>query len=133
MVLVDANVILDIFTNDPVWAESSARSLQNCLQEGLAINPIIYAELGAGFSSQEELEEALSGSLFQRLPLPYEAGFRAGQAFLEYRRCSGEKRSPLPDFYIGAHAEVERLQLLTRDTARYATYFPKIRLLVPEQ
>ena len=132
MVLVDANVLLDILTADPRWAAWSAEKLERALPQGLAINPVIYAEIAVGFRSEAELEAALDLPDLERLTLPYEAAFRAGHAFVQYRRQGGNRRSPLPDFYIGAHAEVEGMTLLTRDAARYRTYFPKLRMIVPE-
>lgn len=133
MVLVDANVLIDVLADDPEWGEwSETRLLELAVIEELAINPIIYAELAAAYRSAAALERALSGLGLVRLPLPYEAGFLAAQAFLAYRRRDGAKRSPLPDFYIGAHAQVENLRLLTRDVPRYRTYFPKVRLITPE-
>jgi hypothetical protein len=132
MVLVDANVLLDIMTSDPQWFEWSAGRMERALAQGLAINPVIYAELAAGFRKQEELNAALALAELERLALPYEAGFRAGRAFVEYRRRGGDRRLPLPDFFIGAHAETAGLTLLTRDVARYRTYFPKVRLIAPE-
>lgn len=132
MVLVDANVLLDILTADPRWAVWSAEKLERALPQGLAINPVIYAEIAVGFRSEAELEAALDLPDLERLTLPYEAAFRARHAFVQYRRQGGNRRSPLPDFYIGAHAEVEGMTLLTRDAARYRTYFPKLRMIVPE-
>lgn len=132
MVLVDANVLLDIITSDPQWFGWSAEKLENALPQGLAINPIIYAELAASFHEAEELNAAIDLADLERLALPYEAAFRAGRAFVEYRRKGGSRRSPLPDFFIGAHAEVEGLTLLTRDAARYRTYFPKLKLIAPK-
>ena len=132
MVLVDANVLLDIITADPQWFAWSVEKLERALALGLAINPVIYAELAAGFLKEEELEVALQLPDLQRLPLPYEAAFRAGHAFVEYRRQGGNRRSPLPDFFIGAHAEVAGLTLLTRDASRYRTYFPSLELIAPE-
>jgi hypothetical protein len=131
MVLVDANVILDIITADPVWFDWSAKALEKALGKGLAINPVIYAEVGAGFRKETELEAALDWNVFERLELPYTAAFRAGQAYVQYRRQGGNRRSPLPDFYIGAHAEAEGMTLLTRDAARYRSYFPKVKLITP--
>ena len=96
----------------------------------LVINPIIYAELSVGFAQIEELDQFL-GTDFRRDPLPYQAAFVAGKAFLTYRRRGGQKTSPLPDFYIGAHAAVEEMTILTRDTQRYASYFPTVKLLAP--
>lgn len=132
MVLVDANVLLDIITADPQWFAWSAEKLERAVKQGLAINAVIYAEFAASFRREEELEEALALAELERLVLPYEAAFRAGHAFVEYRRKGGSRRSPLPDFFIGAHAEVEGLTLLTRDAARYRTYFPKLKLIAPE-
>jgi predicted nucleic acid-binding protein len=132
MVLVDANVLLDIITSDPQWFAWSAEKLERSLAQGLAINPVIYAELAVGFRKEEELEGALDFGDLERLDLPYDAAFRAGHAFVEYRRKGGTRRSPSPDFFIGAHAEVEGLTLLTRDAARYRPYFPKLKLIAPK-
>jgi predicted nucleic acid-binding protein len=132
MVLVDANVILDILTNDPKWRPwSEERFIAAIETDQAAVNPIIYAELSAAYRSATELDRALAGWPVQRLPLPYEAAFPASQAFVRYRKEGGRRRSPLPDFYIGAHAESAGLTLLTRDAARYRTYFPKLRLIAP--
>jgi predicted nucleic acid-binding protein len=131
-VLVDSNIILDILTEDPNWFEWSAQTLTEYANRGtLVINPIIYAEISIGFNQVEELEAALPDDFFRRDPLPYEAAFLAGRSFLEYRRRGGEKRSPLPDFYIGAHAAVASLSLLIRDVNRYRTYFPSVHLISP--
>jgi len=97
----------------------------------LVINPLIYAEVSVGFTRIEELEAALPLDLYRRDPLPFEAAFLAGKAFLTYRRLGGIRSSPLPDFYIGAHAAVAGLRLLTRDPARFRTYFPSVHLLSP--
>ncbi|MDJ0545715.1 MAG: DNA-binding protein, partial [Microcystis sp. M53601_WE4] len=102
-ILVDSNVILDVVTEDPQWFEWSAQMLTNYAEQGnLVINPIIYAEISIGFNQPEEVEAALPEDFFRRDSLPYAAAFLAGQSFLEYRRRGGERRSPLPDFYIGA-------------------------------
>ena len=131
-VLVDSNVLLDVLTDDPRWSAWSQQALARCADEGaLAINPIIYAEVSIRFATIEDLEEALAPHLFERLPLPWEAAFLAGKSFLDHRRRGGRKRSPLPDFYIGAHAAVADLTLLTRDPTRYRTYFPRVRLIAP--
>jgi predicted nucleic acid-binding protein len=131
-VLVDSNIILDVLTEDPNWFEWSSRMLAEYANRGaLVINPIIYAEISIGFNQVEELEAALPADFFRRDPLPYEAAFLAGRSFLEYRRRGGERRSPLPDFYIGAHAAVASLSLLTRDVNRYRTYFPSVQLVSP--
>ncbi|MES1244993.1 MAG: type II toxin-antitoxin system VapC family toxin [Acidobacteriota bacterium] len=133
-VLVDANVILDVATEDPLWSEWSATMLARCADSGLLIiNPIIYAEVSVGFDRIEELDEVLPADAFRRDPLPWEAAFLAGKCFLAYRRRGGARRSPLPDFYIGAHAAVKGLPLLTRDPRRYRTYFPHLSLLAPDE
>lgn len=131
-VLVDSNVLLDVLTEDPTWLDWSSRALARCADEhGLVINPIVYAEVSLGVERVEDLESALPPELFVRSPLPWDAAFLAGKCFVAYRRRGGEKRSPLPDFYIGAHAAVAGLSLLTRDPARYRTYFPKLKLVAP--
>jgi predicted nucleic acid-binding protein len=131
-VLVDSNVLLDIATDDPTWGVWSAEALERVAdRESLAINPIIYAEVSIRFEAVEELEEVLPPDAFRREALPYEAGFLAGKAFLAYRRRGGRRSSPLPDFYIGAHAAVVGYRLLTRDATRYRTYFPALDLIAP--
>ena len=131
-VLVDSNVILDVVTDDPRWGDWSAEQLEmHANQAVLVINPVIYSEVSVGFARIEELEEALSEDFFLREPLPWEAAFLAGKAFLSYRRKSGTRRSPLPDFYIGAHAAVREYRLLTRDRSRYETYFPPVEIIAP--
>lgn len=130
--LFDTNVLLDIATADPIWlAWSEKQFLLAAAQGPILINPIIYAELAPAFASAAELDRWLDPAVFQRLALPYAAGWFAAQAFLRYRRSGGAKTSPLPDFYIGAHAEVEQRNLITRDAARYRTYFPKVTLIAP--
>jgi hypothetical protein len=132
-ILVDSNVILDILTVDKKWFLWSSESLMNCAEQNvLVINPIIYAEVSIRFDRIEDLEDVLAPSLFRRDPLPWEAAFLAGKCFLSYRRKGGRKRSPLPDFFIGAHAIIAEMPLLTRDTSRYRTYFPKLRLIAPD-
>ena len=132
MILVDTNVLIDVLADDPEWAEWSESQLLRFIEtDELAINPIIYAELAAAYRTSNALEKALSSWPLVRLPLPYSAGSLTGQAFRTYRQRGGSKRSPLPDFYIGAHAQVENLQLLTRDTTRYGTYFPKVKIIGP--
>lgn len=131
-VLVDSNVLLDVLTDDPNWYDSSASQLDDCAASAdLCINPIIYAEVSVGFARIEELDQALSPADFIRLELPWEAGFLAGKAFLRYRRARGRRTSPLPDFYIGAHAAIEGMPLLTRDARRYRSYYPALELLCP--
>lgn len=130
--LVDSCVLLDIALDDAKWADWSAAALTEAANAGpLAINPIIYAEVSAGYATIEETDEFLAADDFRREPLPYPAGFLAGKAFVQYRRSGGIKKSPLPDFYIGAHAAVSGYRLLTRDVGRYATYFPKLTLIIP--
>lgn len=99
----------------------------------VVINPLIYAEVSVGYQTVEELEELLPAGDYEREPLPYLAGFAAGKAFVRYRRDGGEKRSPMPDFYIGAHAAITGYRLLTRDVRRYRTYFPTIDIVAPPQ
>ncbi len=132
-VLVDSNVLLDIFTEDPEWFEWSSQKLAEYAEKDtLLINPIIYAEVSIRFERIEELEEALPPEVFIREELPWEAAFLAGKCFLLYRKRRGKKTSPLPDFYIGAHAAVRGYALLTRDAKRYRSYFPKLKLIAPE-
>ncbi len=132
--LIDSNVLLDVLTADPTWGEWSGARIAECADQGmLVINPIIYAEVSVGFARIEELEEALPPGDFRRDPLPWEAAFLTGKAFLSYRRNKGQRSTPLPDFYIGAHAAVAGHTLVTRDPTRYRTYFPKLVLLTPEQ
>lgn len=130
--LFDANVLLDIATADTAWLTWSKGQLQAASSIGpILINPLIYAEIAPAFASQTKLDQWLDPTLFQRIPLPFEAGWLAAEAFIEYRRSHGTRTSPLPDFYIGAHAEFSGLTLVTRDTARYQTYFPKVTLITP--
>ncbi len=133
-VLVDRNVLLDIATNDPHWGGWSGRALSEAAEHAtLIVNPIVYAEISIGYTTIEALDAALPATLYHREPLPWEAGFLAGKCFLTYRRRGGLRNSPLPDFYIGAHAAVGRLALLTRDAARYRSYFPKLEILAPSR
>lgn len=130
MILVDSNVILDVFTADPIWASASVEALYSYAQHTqLAINPIIYGEISANFSEIEELEQALKQ--FKKLPLHYEACFIAEKIFLSYRKNNGNKVRPLPDFIIGSHALYLKIPLLTRDMGNYKTYFPQLTLLHP--
>jgi predicted nucleic acid-binding protein len=130
--IVDANVILDIFLDDPQWANWSEMTLnQYGATHDLYINPIIYTEVSIGFERIEELERALEQAGFQLLPLPKEALFLAGKVFRQYKRNQGTKLSSLPDFFIGAHAAVLNVGLITRDVARYRTYFPTVTLITP--
>ena len=132
MVFVDSNIILDMWDHDPVW-ESWSRSqfFRTSLLEETAINPIIVAELASRFKNRTNLDHALNSLQLILLPIPREAAFQAGKAFVEYRKRGGTKTGVLPDFFIGAHAEVMGATLLTRDIARYKTYFPSVGLITP--
>jgi len=130
--MVDSCVLLDILTEDPEWFAWSAKALSEAVDEGLlAINPIIYAEISISFDRIEDLEAALPANYLLWKPLPPEAAFLAGKCFLKYRRRGGQRTAPLPDFFIGAHAAVEQMPLITRDAARFGTYFPKLSLIQP--
>jgi len=130
--LVDSNVLLDIMTEDPAWHVWSITALSEAAETGpLYINPVIYSEVSIRFSTIEALEDALPREDYRREPIPWAAAFLAGKAFLNYRRNQGTKRATLPDFFIGAHAAIAELQLLTRDVSRYRTYFPTVPLLAP--
>ncbi|MCX4473389.1 type II toxin-antitoxin system VapC family toxin [Micromonospora sp. NBC_01655] len=132
--LVDTNVLLDIFTEDPHWADWSGEALAAARDAGvLVVNPIVYAEVSVRFARVEELDDALPATDFLREELPYPAGFLAGKAYARYRGQGGAKRSPIADFYIGAHAAVCRYRLLTRDSSRYRSYFPTVTLIAPEE
>jgi predicted nucleic acid-binding protein len=131
-VLVDSNVLLDVLTEDATWFDWSSQALATAADRGhVAINPLVYAEVSIGFQRVEELDVALPAETFVRAPLPWPAAFLAGKCFVAYRRAGGERRSPLPDFYIGAHAAVEGIPLLTRDPIRYRTYLPRLELIAP--
>ena len=131
-VLVDTNVLIDVLHRDPVWASWSDSTLERVADEAIVvINPIVYGELSLGFRTIEALDSALEPRLIEREELPFAAAFLAGRAFLQYRRRGGSRTSPMPDFYIGAHAAVAGYRLLTRDAARYRTYFPTLELIAP--
>jgi predicted nucleic acid-binding protein len=128
--LVDTNVLLDIITQDPIWLSWAETTLRSAAEHSrLAINPIVFAEVSTKFDRIEDADAALVD--FVRETLPYEAGFLAGKAFMAYRKRGGTKRSPMPDFYVGAHAVIGRMPLLTRDPTRYRTYFPALQLIAP--
>jgi predicted nucleic acid-binding protein len=130
--LVDSNVLLDVITRDERWFGWSSEAIARLADDHmLVINPVIYAEVSIGFTRIEDLEQALPAELIERRPVPWEAAFLAGKCFLRYRRRGGARRSPLPDFFVGAHAAVSDLPLLTRDPARYRTYFPTVQLIAP--
>src|SRR5579883_1371718 len=131
-VLVDANVLLDVMTEDARWLAWSAEAIGRAADRyRLVINPVIYSEVSLRYSRIEVLDAALPKTMFDREPIPYEAAFLAGKAFFTYRRRGGTKSLPLPDFFIGAHAAVAGYSLMTRDAARYRTYFPKLSLIAP--
>jgi hypothetical protein len=130
--LVDSCVLIDVLANDPTWADWSLDQLDRCAALGpLLINPLILAEISPRFERASDLEVALAGLPLVKAALPWDAAFLAGQAFKVYRQSQGLKTSPMPDFYIGAHALVAQLQLLTRGAARYRSYFPTLALVAP--
>jgi len=131
-VLADTSVVLDVFQDDPRWCAWSLSALREGARLGrLFIDPIIYAEVSVGFARIEELERAIDNAGLAMLPIPKEALFLAAKAYLRYRWQRGTKTAPLPDFFIGAHAAVEDLTLLTRDPRRVREYFPTVRLVAP--
>lgn len=130
--LVDTNVLFDFLTEDSDWFGWSAAMLEQASNTGtVAINQVVYAEVSIRYSTIEELNDDLSGEYFTRLSIPWEAAFLAGKAFARYKRQGGTRRSPLPDFFIGAHAAVTGMTLLTRDPRRYRAYFPKLKIVAP--
>jgi predicted nucleic acid-binding protein len=130
--LVDSNVLFDYFSEDDEWCDwSSAMIAQAAESGGVAINAIIYAEVSIRFECMEDVDLVLPDGYFLRPPVPWEAAFLAGKCFATYRRRGGTRRSPLPDFFIGAHAAVAGMTLLTRAPRRYRTYFPKLKILAP--
>ena len=132
-VFVDSCILLDLFTNDPHWAEWSEKILDQYSQTNtLYINSIVYTEISIGFNKIEEVENAVSELGIKVLEIPREALFLTGKVFLKYRKNKGSKNSPLPDFFIGAHASVSKFNLITRDTSKYKTYFPQVKIIHPE-
>lgn len=130
--LVDSNVLLDILDEDDAWADWSASMVAQAAERGVVVvNPIIYAEVCFGYDTIEAVEAALPPEYYRREPLPWAAGFLASRAYVAYRRRGGTRRSPLPDFYIGAHAALAGHTLLTRDPGRYRAYFPRLRIIAP--
>ena len=130
--LIDSCALLDVLTGDPTWGDWSAAAIAKAETEGdLVINPLIYAEVSAGYAQVEQVDAALPTPIFRREPLPYEAGFLAAKAFVTYRKRGGARTAPLPDFYIGAHAAVARYRVITRDTSRFRAYFPGLELVTP--
>lgn len=130
-VLVDTNVILDVLNEDPVWANWSDTQITAHQSSGLLVNPLIYTELCAGASSFKDVDKVLIELKLELLELSREALFCTAHAFLKYRRQGGTKTAPLPDFFIGAQAQCMGIPILTRDMARYTTYFPDVRLICP--
>ena len=131
-VLIDSNVILDVFLNDLKWADWSESKLEEYSEDAsLYINSIIYSEISTGFTLIEDLESAIIKAGFHLLEIPKEALFLAGKVYIKYKRRKGVKRTPLPDFFIGAQAAVLNLDLLTRDVSRYQSYFPTVKLIAP--
>jgi predicted nucleic acid-binding protein len=132
MVIVDTNVLADVFEDDPDWAEwSTGRMRELSRIDELAINPVIYAELALTFAAYEELDSAISDLDLRFVEIPRPALFLAGKAFVRYRRRGGSKNNVLSDFFVGAHAAVAGCAILTRDIARYKTYFPTVNLITP--
>jgi predicted nucleic acid-binding protein len=130
--LVDTNVLFDLFTGDPIWADWSARQLRIwSAQERLVVNPVVYAELSVGYNRMDEVDAALEAAGIELLEIPRAALFLAGKAFQSYRARGGPRTGVLPDFFVGAHAVVAGIGLLTRDARRYRTYFPTILLITP--
>lgn len=130
--LVDSNVLIDVLDDDPLWKRRSASALATAGRAGpIVINQVVYAEVSVRYEDTDELDRDLPFNDFQREQLPWAAAFLAGKAFADYRRRGGHRRSPLPDFFIGAHAAVAGFQLLTRDASRYRAYFPTVKLIVP--
>lgn len=130
--LVDSCILIDVLADDPQWADWSIGQLDRCARLApLIINPLILAEVSPRFERAVDLETALAALPLVREALPWDAAFLAGQAFRVYRQSSGNKTSPMPDFYIGAHALVSGLQLLTHDVARYRSYFPRLAMVTP--
>jgi predicted nucleic acid-binding protein len=131
-VLVDSSVLLDVLTEDLRWFGWSSAALARCAENHiLVINPIVYSEISVRFETIEDLESAFPSTMFERREIPWEAAFLAGKCFLRYRRGGGRKTAPLPDFFIGAHAAIEGLALLTRDPSRVRAYFPSVKLIEP--
>ncbi|RFA30802.1 DNA-binding protein [Alkalilimnicola ehrlichii] len=131
-VLVDSCVLLDVLTDDSAWADWSVEQLEHySVTLPLLINPIVYAEISIGYARIEELEAQIKPMKLKMQNFKREALFLAGKIFVDYRRRGGTRRSPLPDFFIGAQAATEGWQLLTRDAKRYRTYFPTLALICP--
>jgi predicted nucleic acid-binding protein len=132
--LVDTNILLDVVTDDPNWSDWSIEQLEAAALRGpLLINDVVYAELAVRYERIERLEAFLSEAGLDMAAMPRSALFLAGKVFQKYRKAGGSRTGVLPDFFIGAHAAVDRLDLLTRDSARYRTYFPTVKLITPDR
>lgn len=130
--LIDSNVLLDVITNDQQWAEWSASTLASCIRAGACyVNPIIYAEVSYGFDDVTALDDVLPANVMRRASIPYGAAFLAAKAHEAYRRRGGSRVATLPDFFIGAHAIVDRMTVVTRDARRYRQAFPGLSLVTP--
>lgn len=130
--LVDSSVLIDILTNDVKWFARSSFALEEAMNSSaIVINPIIFAEVSASYKNFEELDRRLPIELYRRDDLPFEAAFLAARAFIKYRRKGGSRTTPMPDFLIGAHAEVHNFCILTRDPRRFRRYFPSVELITP--
>lgn len=133
-ILVDSNVIIDVFTEDNKWFDWSSNHLSQCSENyNLYINKVIYSEVSIAFDKIEDLEDALPNQYFNRANIPWEAAFLAGKAFVKYRNRGGRKNLPLPDLFIGAHAAVSGFGVLTRDDRPYKDYFPKLEIISPDK
>jgi predicted nucleic acid-binding protein len=131
--LIDSNVLIDITIKDPRWLSWSTEAFIDAVEEGpVLIDQIVFAEVSVGYPTPEECEMALEVQGVELVPIPWPAAFLAGRAFASYKRCNGPELAPLPDFFIGAHAAVAGLRLLTRDPARYRSHFPTVELIAPE-
>jgi predicted nucleic acid-binding protein len=131
-IIIDSSVLIDVLTGDPRWFDRSSAALKAAIDETrVVINPIIFAEISATFQKIEDLDERMPADLYRRDPIPYGAAFLAARAFLKYRRRGGSRTSPMPDFYIGAHAEFTNSRVLTRDPRRIRMYFPTVEIIAP--
>jgi len=132
-ILVDTNVLVDVLTDDPQWSQWSSDAFCACMDHArMVIDTAVYAELAVRYPSVDALEQMISAAGLEREQIPWSAAFLAGKAFEAYRRAGGTRRSPLPDCYIGAHAAATGMRLLTRDGARFRTYFPSVELIAPD-